>query len=68
MSPELECIGTLAQADPKLRFTAVAHHIDEEFLREVAVYARVSSSDQRDQRADLDGQVARVRVCRVRDA
>ena len=34
----------------------------------VAVYARVSSSDQRGQREDLDGQVARVRVCRVRDA
>ncbi len=28
----------------------------------VAVYARVSSADQRDQRADLDGQVARVRA------
>ena len=34
MSPELERIGQLAQADPKLRFTALAHHLDEEFLRE----------------------------------
>jgi group II intron reverse transcriptase/maturase len=34
VSPELERIGQLAQADPKLRFTALAHHLDEEFLRE----------------------------------
>ncbi len=34
MSPELERIGQLAKADPGLRFTALAHHIDEEFLHE----------------------------------
>ena len=34
MSPEVERIGRLAQTDPKLRFTALAHHLDEEFLRE----------------------------------
>lgn len=34
MAPILERIGQLAQADPKLRFTALAHHINEEFLRE----------------------------------
>lgn len=34
MSPTLERIGHRAKADPGLRFTALAHHIDEEFLRE----------------------------------
>ena len=34
MSPELERIGQRAQADPKLCFTALAHHLNEEFLRE----------------------------------
>lgn len=34
MSPELERIGRLAQADQKLRFTALAHHLDEGFLHE----------------------------------
>jgi RNA-directed DNA polymerase len=34
VSPKLERIGQLAKADPGLRFTALAHHIDEEFLRE----------------------------------
>lgn len=34
MSPELERIGQLAKGDPGLRFTALAHHIDEEFLHE----------------------------------
>ncbi len=34
VSPEVERIGRLAQTDPNLRFTALAHHLDEEFLRE----------------------------------
>ena len=34
MSPVLERIAQLAQADQKLRFTALAHHITEDFLRE----------------------------------
>ena len=34
MSPELERIGQRAKTDRKLRFTALAHHLDEEFLRE----------------------------------
>lgn len=34
MSPALERIAQLAQADPKLRFTALAHHLTEDFLRE----------------------------------
>ncbi len=34
MSPELERIGQRAKADKGLRFTALAHHLDEEFLNE----------------------------------
>ena len=34
MSPELERIAGQAQAKPKLRFTALAHHLTEDFLRE----------------------------------
>ena len=34
MSPVLERIALLAAADSELRFTALAHHITEEFLRE----------------------------------
>jgi hypothetical protein len=34
VSPELERIGHLAQGDPKLCFSALAHHLDAEFLRE----------------------------------
>lgn len=34
MSPELERIGQRAKADQGLCFTALAHHLDEEFLNE----------------------------------
>lgn len=34
MSPELERIAERAKAEPKLRFTALAHHLTEDFLRE----------------------------------
>ena len=34
MSTELDRIAKRAQADPKLRFTALAHHLTEDFLRE----------------------------------
>ncbi len=34
MSPKLERTGQLAKADPGLRFTALAHRIDEEYLHE----------------------------------
>ncbi len=34
MSPELERIAHRAQADRNLRFTALAHHVTEDFLRE----------------------------------
>ncbi|MFP5226200.1 MAG: reverse transcriptase domain-containing protein [Acidobacteriota bacterium] len=34
MSPGLERIGQMAKAEPELRFTALAHHINAEFLRE----------------------------------
>ena len=34
MSPELERITQRAQAEPRLRFTALAHHLSEEFLRD----------------------------------
>jgi hypothetical protein len=34
MSPELDRIASRAKADRKMRFTALAHHLTEEFLRE----------------------------------
>ena len=34
MSPELERITQRAQAEPHARFTALAHHLSEEFLRD----------------------------------
>ena len=34
MSPELERITQRAQAEPQRRFTALAHHLSEEFLRD----------------------------------
>ncbi|HVA89725.1 MAG TPA: reverse transcriptase domain-containing protein, partial [Chloroflexota bacterium] len=34
MSPELERIAQRAKAEPKLRFTALAHHLTEDLLRE----------------------------------
>lgn len=34
MSPELERITQRAQAEPQARFTALAHHLSEEFLRD----------------------------------
>lgn len=34
MSTQLDRIAKRAQADPKLRFTALAHHLTEDFLRE----------------------------------
>lgn len=34
MSPELERIAQKAKAEPKIRFTALAHHLTEDFLRE----------------------------------
>jgi RNA-directed DNA polymerase len=34
MSPELDRIAERAKANPKLRFTALAHHLTEDFLRE----------------------------------
>lgn len=34
MSPALERIASLATADSELRFTALAHHVTEEFLRD----------------------------------
>lgn len=34
MSPELDRIATRAQAEPQRRFTALAHHLTEDFLRE----------------------------------
>lgn len=34
MSPQLERIAEKAKAEPDLRFTALAHHLSEDFLRE----------------------------------